>query len=85
MDKVTKRLRIEVATYQGKDVISMVHYSTKGRLIGGGRNSWLIAFQGYALKLNLAINNIKDNQLKNYRQFKKPWRSHLILGPSPNK
>jgi hypothetical protein len=83
MDKVTKRLGIDVATYQGKDVISTVHYSIKGRLIGGGRNSWLIAFQGYALKLNLAINNIKDNQLKNYRQLKKPWRSHLIFGPSP--
>jgi len=65
MDKVTKRLEIEVATYQGKDVTSMVHYSVKGRLVGGGRNSWLIALQGYALKLNLAIDNVKDNQLKN--------------------
>jgi hypothetical protein len=43
----------------------MVHYSAKGRLIGGGRNSWLIALQGYALKLNFAIDNIKDNQLEN--------------------
>ncbi len=65
MDKVTKRLEIEVATYQGKDVTSMVHYSAKGRLVGGGKNSSLIALQGYALKLNLAIDNIKDNQLKN--------------------
>ncbi len=53
-----KRLRIEVATYQGKDVTPVVHCSPKGRLVGGGRNSWLTTFQGYAIKLNPTIDDI---------------------------
>jgi hypothetical protein len=58
MDKAMKRLRIEVATYQGKDVTPVVHCSPKGRLVGGGRNSWLTTFQGYAIKLNPTIDDI---------------------------
>jgi hypothetical protein len=41
MDKVMKRLGIKVATYQGKDVTPMVHYSPEGKPIGGRKNSWL--------------------------------------------
>jgi hypothetical protein len=59
MDKVMKRLRIKVATYQGKDVTPIVHCGPKGKLVGGGINSWLIALLGYALKLNHAIDDIR--------------------------
>jgi hypothetical protein len=43
MDKVMKRLGIEVATYQGKDVTLVVHCNIKDRVASGGKNSWLIA------------------------------------------
>jgi len=39
-----KRLGIEVASIQGKDVTIIVHYNLNGRLVGGGRNGWLTAF-----------------------------------------
>lgn len=38
--------------------MKVVHYNPKGKLMGGGRNNWLIALQGYATKLNLAISDI---------------------------
>lgn len=57
-DKVMKRLRIKVATYQGKHVTLVVYCGPKGKLVGGGRNSWLTTLLGYALKLNPAINDI---------------------------
>ncbi len=39
MDKVMKRLGIEVVELRGKDVKSIVHCNSKGKLVGGGRNS----------------------------------------------
>jgi hypothetical protein len=39
MDKVMKRLSIEVVEIQGKDVKLVVHYNIDGRPIGGGRNN----------------------------------------------
>jgi hypothetical protein len=71
IDKVTKRLGIKVATYQGKDVTSMVHYSAKGKLIGGGINSWLIALQGYALKLKSCHWQHKKQPTKELEAIKK--------------
>jgi NACalpha-BTF3-like transcription factor len=37
MDKVMKRLGIEVVELGGKDVESIVHCNSKGKLVGGGR------------------------------------------------
>jgi hypothetical protein len=39
-----KRLGIEVASIQGKDVTPIVAYNLNGRLVGGGMNGWLTAF-----------------------------------------
>lgn len=47
MDKIMKRLGIEVAQLSGKGVIPIVHYNVEGRPIGGGNNKWLIALRGY--------------------------------------
>ncbi len=53
-----KRLGIEVATYQGKDVTPVVHCGPKGKHVGSGKNSWLTALLGYTLKLNPTIDDI---------------------------
>jgi hypothetical protein len=39
VDKVMKRLGIEVVEIQGKDVKLVVHCNIDGRPIGGGRNN----------------------------------------------
>jgi hypothetical protein len=54
MDKVMKRLGIELVTL-GSKVVPIMHCNADGRPVGGGRTSSLTAFQGYALKLNPAI------------------------------
>jgi hypothetical protein len=48
-----------MAECSGKNVVPIVHYNPEGRLVGGGMHSWLIALRSYALKLNMAINDIK--------------------------
>ncbi len=53
-----KRLGIEVATFHGKEIKPIVHCNVQGRPMGGGRNNWLITFRSYALKLNLAVDDI---------------------------
>jgi hypothetical protein len=58
MDKVMQWLGIEVANHNGKNAIHVVHCTTNGKPYGGGRNSWVNAFQGYALKLNPIIDDI---------------------------
>jgi hypothetical protein len=60
MDKVMKRLGIEVVELSGKDVNPIVHCNSEGRPISDGRNSWLTAFWGYALKLNPTIDDIQQ-------------------------
>lgn len=39
MDKVMKRLGIEITEIQGKDVKPIFHYNLDGRPIGGNRNN----------------------------------------------
>ncbi len=57
MDKMMKRLGVEVAD-QVKDGIHVVHCTSNGRPCGGDKTMWLIVLQGYALKLNLALDDI---------------------------
>jgi hypothetical protein len=58
LDNVMKRLWIEIIL-EGKEVIPLGHYNADGRLVGGGRTSWLTTLRGYALKINLVIDDIK--------------------------
>lgn len=58
LDKVMKKLGIEVASTQGKDVTPIVHYNLDGIPMGGGRNGWLIVFWGYVVRLNPTIDDI---------------------------
>jgi hypothetical protein len=41
-----------------------VHCNVQGRPMGGGRNNWLTRFWSYALKLNLAINDIRRGKVE---------------------
>jgi hypothetical protein len=59
-----KRLGIEIIVLHGKDVKPVVHCNPEGRLIGGGKVNWLTALQGYALKLNLAIDDINRQPIE---------------------
>jgi len=58
MDKVMKRLGIELAL-ESQDVIIVVHCNSMGSPCGGGCANWLTTLRGYALKLNLAIDDIQ--------------------------
>ncbi len=64
MDKVMKHLGIEVVALHGKEVKPIVHCNVQGRPMGGGRNNWLTRFWSYALKLNLAINDIRRGKVE---------------------
>jgi hypothetical protein len=57
MDLVMKRLGIEL-TLEGQQVVPIMHYNVDGRPCGVGKSMWLSTFQGYALQLNLAIDDI---------------------------
>jgi hypothetical protein len=57
MDEVMKRLGIELAIL-GFEAVLVMHCNADGRHVGGGRTSWLTAFQGYALKFNPIIDDI---------------------------
>jgi hypothetical protein len=70
MDKVMKRLGIEVAELSGKDVTPIVYCNSKGRLVGDGMNSWLTALRSYALKLNPTIDGIQHQPLKELEAIK---------------
>jgi hypothetical protein len=41
MDKVMKRLDIEIVKLCNKGIKIVVHYNTLGSLVGDGRNNWL--------------------------------------------
>jgi hypothetical protein len=58
LDEVMKRLGIELVELCGKDLKPIVHGNLEGRLVGGGKVSWLITLQSYVLKLNPTIDNI---------------------------
>ncbi len=70
LDKVMKRLGIEIVVLRGKDVKLVVHYNLEGKLVGGGRVSWLTALQSYALKLHPAINNICKEPIEKFEAIK---------------
>jgi hypothetical protein len=65
-----KRFGIEVAECNGKNVTLIVHYNPEGRLVGGGRHSWLIALQGYALKHNSTIDDIQRQPVEELEAIK---------------
>ncbi len=51
-------------------VIPLVHYNADGRLVGGGRTSWLTTLRGYALKISLVIDDIKRQPTKEMEAIK---------------
>ncbi len=57
MDKVMKRLGIELAP-KGGNAMEVVHCNAYGKLMGGGRTTWLSALQNSAFKLNPIIDDI---------------------------
>ncbi len=59
-----------MAKCNGKNVTPIVHCNMKGRLVGGGMHSWLIAFRGYAFKLNPTINDIKKQLVEELEAIK---------------
>jgi hypothetical protein len=59
MDEVMKRLGIKITKKNGTNVIFVVEYNVEGKLVGGGKSKWLSQLQGYAMKLNLAIGDIR--------------------------
>jgi hypothetical protein len=69
MDKVMKRLGIELVTL-GSKVVPTMHCNADGRPVGGGRTSWLTAFRGYALKLNPAIDDIRRQPIEEMEAIK---------------
>jgi hypothetical protein len=58
LDKVTKRLGIELAL-DGKNPTPIVHCDASRRPYSGGRVVWILALRRYAFKLNLAIDGIR--------------------------
>jgi hypothetical protein len=59
MDKVMKRLGIKIVEKNGTNVIHVVKCNVEGKHVGGGKSKWLSQLQGYAMKLNLAIDYIR--------------------------
>jgi hypothetical protein len=59
MDKVMKRLGIKIVLKNGTNVTHVVKCNVEGNHVGGGMNKWLSQLRGYAMKLNLAIDDIR--------------------------
>ncbi len=68
LDKVMKKLGIKTTELCGKDLKHVMHCNLEGIPIDGGKVSWLVAFRGYALKLNLVIDNIFRQPMKSWKQ-----------------
>ncbi len=64
-----KRLGIKL-THEGQDVILVVQCNTMGSPCGGGHANWLITLRGYALELNLAIDDIRKQPLEEIEAIK---------------
>jgi len=65
-----KRFGIETFELCGKDLKLVVHCNPEGRLVSGGKVSWLTEFQSYALKLNPTINDIHKQITKELEAIK---------------
>jgi hypothetical protein len=71
MDKVMKRLGIEVVELRGNDVKLIMHCNSKGKLVCGHRNSWCITLRRYALNLNYpTIDDIRKQPLEEFEAIK---------------
>ncbi len=64
MDKVMKRFGINLAKKHGTTIILVVQCNAEGKPIGGGKSKWLSQLWGYAIKLNLVIDDTRKQPTK---------------------
>jgi hypothetical protein len=50
--------------------MKVVHCNPDGRPMGGGRNNWLTTLQGYVMKLNPAIDDIRRQPIEELEAIK---------------